>query len=97
MQIEDFFSNPYVEVREQPSGQPASSSDPKCKPGRQPRDPAKPFDDIHPSAIGVYIMTLVSFAAIYRQSPEGLPSIPEVGDDLAQQLQRLIWQTLMDN
>ncbi len=97
MQIEDFFSNPYLNVREPPLGHPASSPEPGRMPGWQLRDPAKPFDDIHPSAIGIYIMTLVSFAAIYGQSPEGLPSIPEVGDDLAQQLQQLVWQTLMDN
>ncbi len=58
------------------------------------RDPARPLDDIHASGLGVYFVSLIHFAAIYRQSPIGLPVPSDVGEDVARVLQCLAWDTV---
>lgn len=59
------------------------------------KDAAKAHDDIHPSAIGIYFVALVHFAAIYRQSPVGLPDVLQLGADVAGTLQSIAWDTVL--
>lgn len=49
-------------------------------------------DDVHLSSIGSYFMSLVNFASIYRQSPQGAWAPASVNDTLKQSLQALAWQ-----
>ena len=59
------------------------------------RDPAKPHDDIHLSAIGIYFVSLVHFATIYRQSPIGLPPLEVLGEATARTLTCIAWETVV--
>ena len=52
------------------------------------------FDDIHPSAIGVYFIGLVHYATIYRRSPVGLPTQNGVSSNLARLMQELVWDVV---
>ena len=61
------------------------------------RDPNRPIDDIHASALGVYFASLVHFATIYRQSPMGLPAPSAIGEDVAQLLQCVAWKTVVND
>lgn len=86
----DFFANPYLE----PAGSPSASRTPG---GRRLRHSDKPHDDIHPSLDGIYIAALVHFAALYRQSPVGLPHPAHMGEGLARTLQCIAWQTVNED
>ena len=59
------------------------------------RDTTRPLDDIHASGLGVYFVSLVHFATIYRQSPIGLPAPSDVGDEVARVLQCIAWNTVV--
>lgn len=61
------------------------------------RDPERPLDDIHASALGVYFASLVHFATLYRQSPVGLPAPAAIGDDIARTLQCIAWKTVVND
>lgn len=76
----DLFANPYLDW---PSA------------GQRLRDPSRPHDDIHASALGIYLSALVHFATLYRQSPVGLPAPSVVGPALAATLQCIAWQTVV--
>lgn len=59
------------------------------------RHPGEDVDDIHPSDLGVYLVALVHFSVLYRQSPEGLPPLAEgLSEATAARLQALVWQTV---
>lgn len=58
------------------------------------RDATKPLDDIHASGLGVYFVSLVHYATIYRQSPIGLPAPSDVGDEVARVMQCIAWETV---
>jgi hypothetical protein len=62
------------------------------------RDPTRPHDDIHPSDLGVYFSSLVHFAVLYRQSPEGLPPLAEgLSEQTAHLMQSLVWSVVRDD
>lgn len=90
MTMADLFANPYIDW---PSDWPTADSNPP-KPTLTLRHPDKPHDDIHPSALGVYVAGLVHFATLYGQSPVGLPYPEEIGADLARTLQTVAWETV---
>ena len=54
--------------------------------------PRQEPDDIHPSPHGVYFVTLVHYATIYRRSPIGLPAANGVSRNLARLMQELVWE-----
>ncbi len=99
LSMADLFANPYVDW---PADWPLAKSAPDIDPAASlarltRRDPDRPLDDIHASAIGIYFAALVHFATIYRQSPEGLPAPADVGDDLARTLQCIVWNTVVSD
>ncbi len=57
-------------------------------------DPEKPFDDIHPSAIGIYIVALTHFATLYRRSPVGLSTIDDISPEMTKTLQTIVWDVV---
>ena len=48
----------------------------------------------HPSWAGTYLAACVFYAALYRKSPENLPYTGGLNLPLANQLQRIAWQTV---
>ncbi|MFT4652869.1 MAG: hypothetical protein ACI82S_000512 [Patiriisocius sp.] len=50
----------------------------------------------HPSQAGTYLAACVFYAALYNQSPEGLPFIADLPPEQAIKLQKLAWQTVKD-
>lgn len=95
----DLFANPYVDwPADWPLAKGSTGIDPAASLAQLTRrDPDRPLDDIHASAIGIYFAALVHFATIYRQSPEGLPAPAEIGDDLARAFQRIVWDTVAND
>lgn len=55
-------------------------------------------DDVHLTAKGRYLISLVHYACIYRESPEGKVSLPETGlsGEQAGIFQKIAWQTAHD-
>jgi hypothetical protein len=97
LSIGDLFSNAYVDW---PSDWPiaAGASDAgqtERLAGLKLRDPSRPLDDIHPSAIGIYVAAVVHFATLYRRSPVGLPHPAVVSEGLARTIQCIAWQTVV--
>ncbi|MEM7747018.1 MAG: hypothetical protein AAF346_02115 [Pseudomonadota bacterium] len=90
-QIEHFFANPLLPPKG-PADRPSKEVGSEVKWALA--HPDHDHDAIHPSVVGIYIMSLVSFTAIYQQTPVGLPAVPEVGEELAAQLQGFVWQTM---
>lgn len=95
----DFFANPYADW---PPEWPLEDTTPDAAAAAEAtfktltlRNPAKPVDDIHPSAHGIYFAALVHFATLYRQSPAGLPAPAALGEDLARTLQCIVWDTVV--
>jgi hypothetical protein len=86
MQLADLFANPYAE---RPEAGAAGA------PSWRLLDPSKPHDDIHPSALGIYVAALVHFATLYRQTPVGLPYPEFIGAPLARTLQCIAWDTVL--
>lgn len=92
------FVNPYVDWPAEWPLEAANNetSDPKARISKLTlRDPASALDDIHPSQIGIYFVSLVHFATLYRQSPVGLPSLTDIGDPLARTLQCIAWEVVV--
>ncbi len=90
LRFSDLFSNPYTNWLEAK----AKSHTDKTLDASSSltlKDPSKALDDIHPSAIGIYIVALVHFATLYRASPVGLPTIALIGEEVAERLQRIVW------
>ena len=92
----DLFANPYINwPAEWPLAPGSQGIDEKATLERlKLRDPAKPHDPIHSSLDGIYVAALVHFAALYRQSPVGLPYPDAMGEGLARTLQCIAWQTV---
>jgi hypothetical protein len=55
-------------------------------------------DDVHLTAKGRYLISLVHYACIYRESPEGKVSLAKAGlsDEQARIFQQIAWQTAHD-
>ncbi len=88
LRFSDLFSNPYenwYEAKKKNNKNDTPST-------LTLRDASKALDDIHPSAMGIYIVALVHFATLYRVSPVGLPAITVIGERLADQLQQIVWE-----
>ncbi|MCA9616736.1 MAG: hypothetical protein KC586_28450 [Myxococcales bacterium] len=59
------------------------------------RHPDAELDDIHPSALGIYVAALTHFATLYRRTPEGLPSLlDDLPEETAARLQSLTWRVV---
>jgi hypothetical protein len=97
LKLADLFSNPYVDWPEDwPVRDGSSDVDSAARlTGLRLHDPSKRHDDIHPSAIGIYVSALVHFATLYRQTPVGLPYPASVGEGLARTLQCIAWETVV--
>lgn len=63
----------------------------------QPRLELWQADGSHPSRIGSYLAACVFYAAIFKQSPEGLPAAAGVPDATAAYLQKLAADTVLAN
>lgn len=88
----DLVVNPYVK---RPGIRPEDVSAQNT--ARILRDPEKPHDDIHLTAIGIYFVSLVHFATIYRQSPTGLSPIAVLGEGAARTLSCIAWETVISD
>jgi len=62
----------------------------------RPDIPLRIDDGRHPSLAGTYLAACTFFAALYDQSPEGLPYDAGLGNDTALYLQQVAWQTVQD-
>ncbi|MBX3272391.1 MAG: hypothetical protein KF729_19180 [Sandaracinaceae bacterium] len=94
--IADLFSNPYTSW---PEGWPratplAPAAEAAALAGLTRRFPADELDDIHPSALGIYLAALVHYATLYRRSPEGLPALVPLPEATNRALQRLAWDVV---
>lgn len=95
--MKDLFGNPYLDWPVHwPTREDGTSIDAAdVLAGLTLRDPSRPHDDIHLSAVGIYFVSLVHFATLYRQSPVGLPVPASIGDDVAGMLQCLAWKAVV--
>lgn len=62
----------------------------------RPDIPMRIDDARHPTLAGTYLAACTFFAALYRQSPEGLDYDAGLGEETAAYLQRVAWQTVQD-
>ena len=98
--VGDLFANPYTSW---PDGWPLRSPlSPQAEAAQlsqlQLRLPNEPFDDIHPSHLGIYVAALVHFATLFAASPLGLPNdIPGLPQDTAYRLADLVWQVVRND
>lgn len=93
--VGDLFANPYVSWPPSwPLTEPLSSEDEaRTLASLRRRHPDAELDDVHPSALGVYVAALTHFATLYRRSPVGLPSnVNGLDDRTATRLQELVWE-----
>ncbi|MEL7370477.1 MAG: hypothetical protein AAFN74_16275 [Myxococcota bacterium] len=88
------FQNPYAEW---PKGWPLEASAPapdnpeNIVKALKRLHPGEEIDDVHPSQIGVYIVALTHYAVLYRRTPVGLATVDGISEELAQNLQTLVW------
>ncbi len=52
-------------------------------------------DARHPTLAGTYLAACTFFAALFKQSPEGLEYAAELDTKVATYLQRVAWQTVL--
>lgn len=94
----DLIANPYLQwpdtIEASGAGGSVQSESGQDGAGRELKHPEQEFDDIHPSGIGVYFNSLVTYAMLYRTTPEGLPALAELGDSLSRALQSIAWDTV---
>lgn len=62
----------------------------------RPDIPVRIEDKRHPSLAGSYLAACTFFAALYKQSPEGLPYDAGLGDETATYLQQVAWRAVQD-
>ncbi len=65
--------------------------------GLTPRLPGQMIDDIHASQYGIYFISLVHYATIYRRTPVGLPAANGVSENVAKLMQEIAWQVVVDH
>lgn len=90
--IEDLFLNPYEDW---PDDWPTEDALPderltEVLQGLRMRYPDEDLDDIHPSDLGVYFASLVTYATLYGKTPEGLPGPGSL--TALESLQRFVWE-----
>lgn len=95
--IEDLFVNPYEDW---PADWPTDEAlgDERVQQmldGLRLRYEDEELDDVHPSDLGVYFASLVTYSVLYGKTPEGLPG-PGSLTGLAQ-LQRFVWEHVHDD
>mgnify|MGYP000447855452 FL=1 len=59
--------------------------------------PGRPLDDIHFSQIGIYFVSLVHYATLYKRSPVGLPTTIYVPNHIALQMQQIAWEVVRND
>lgn len=93
----DLMLNPYAAWPEGwPTEDPLSDAEVAAALEALPlRHPDEELDDVHPSNLGVYFASLVSYATLYRQSPVGLPTVGGLPESTARGLQELVWQVVV--
>lgn len=95
MTTADLFVNPYVSWPEDWPRDDLDESTVRATLARlTQRHPGEPVDDIHPSVLGTYLVSLVHFSTLYRRSPEGATSIEGLAEVDALRLQRLVWEVV---
>jgi hypothetical protein len=96
MTTADLFVNPYVSWPEDWPRDDLEESAVRATLDRLPRRHAgEPVDDIHPSALGTYLVALVHFSTLFRRSAEGAAAAVEGLEDIdAQRMQRLVWEVV---
>jgi len=62
----------------------------------RPDLPVRIEDKRHPSLAGSYLAACTFFAALYNQSPEGLPYDAGLGEETAAYLQQIAWKTVQN-
>ncbi len=99
LEMADLFFNPYDEWPSDWPREDISETEARRIMAELPRrDSSRPHDDIHPSDLGVYFSSLVHFAVLYRQSPEGLPPLAEgLSEETAHLMQSLVWSVVRDD
>jgi len=60
----------------------------------RPDIPVRTEDGRHPSLTGSYLAACTFFAALYNQSPEGLPYDAGLGEETTAYLQQVAWKTV---
>jgi hypothetical protein len=92
----DLFANPLATYPPKwPGGKAPSDKDRERVLSAMPRRKQnKDLDDIHPSQLGIYFASLVSYATLYGRDPTGGPSGPGVSPELAKLLQRVAWEAV---
>jgi hypothetical protein len=96
LELSDLIENPYVNLpRSWPVQESAADDVEAQRAALVLRDPARPLDDIHPTATGIYFSALVHFATLFGQSPVGLPAPSFLGQPLAETLQCIAWETVV--
>jgi hypothetical protein len=53
-------------------------------------------DEVHPTAVGWYLLGLVTYGTLYRRDPRGLAYPVTVTEEQAESLQAIAWETLAD-
>lgn len=95
MMTADLFVNPYVSWPEEWPQDGLEESAVRAALDRLPRRHAgEPVDDIHPSALGTYFVSLVHFSTLFRRSAEGAATIEGLEDTDARRMQRLVWEVV---
>ncbi len=56
--------------------------------------PSDPPDDIHLGQLGIYYVSLVTYATIYRRRPDDVPTVARVTPALREALSALAWETV---
>ena len=94
----DLFSNPYVKENGENLYSDIGKSF-RLKPDGEIklRDVEKGWDDIHPSATGVYFAALVVYSAIFKESPIGLPQLTEIGDKASRAMQKIAMEAVQQS
>ena len=94
----DLFSNPYVRENGVNLYSDTGRSL-RLTPGGEIklRNTENGWDDIHPSATGVYFAALVVYSAIFQESPVGLPQLKEIGDKASKAMQEIAMEAVQES
>ncbi len=95
-----FFQNTYLDWPSEwpvPEAQAGSIDPDPIIAGLSRRQPGERIDDIHASQYGIYFVTMVQYATIYRRSPVGLPAANGVSANVARLMQEIAWNVVVNN